>query len=143
MSATSDSRSATTPTAVGLIAQAVKLLDPNDMRGTLLGVVVEMWDQPATRTWLSNAAEADDVRWSVAALILDHDAEVNEPLVREALSCGVQILDQLEDLICSLGQKHDQRWAVKAREMRVALDRLDEIARAVSAVHLLEAEVAS
>lgn len=122
--------------ALELLAEARELLEPFDARGTLIDVARDVWDQPARRSWQSFTEDVD-ARWSIAALILDHDSELNEPLMRRALSDGAQVIEQLDELNSSLGQTPDKDWVEEARELRDAMERLSEAVSAVSAVYLL------
>jgi hypothetical protein len=81
---------------------------------------------------------ADDRRFAAASALLGHDRRV-APQLEEALSLICGIVDTLEDLFLDYEEPVHDRAALApaARELRNAVDRVSEIAYAVSAVPLL------
>ena len=118
-----------------LILQAAEAItDASDCRGDdddRLGLMYAI-----EREW-----DATDRRFVAARALIDHDRSLGGryPLLSEAMGLLVQITDQTEDAILSLDDIMREDLVQTATELRTALDRLDGIVAAATAVPLLRA----
>ena len=115
--------------ALDLVEEAFRTLEvafapDSDRRNGILLAIGANWD-------------ADDDRWSAASMLVRHDNYPRDLVLTEALGLIVQIVGQVEGMNATLGEYPREDLASEARELRDATDRLCEIVRAVTAVHLL------